>query len=218
MRQYGGQYCRPNNKYGTGTLSGFVRANGRTIGSSTSGATERANADTQSLFEYLWGADSNLTVSGGRGASANADWTANKTIALPDWAGRAIAGLDDMGAGAKGRLTSSYFGADATVLGATGGAESQTLTQAQMPQHSHSGTTGVENQSLFHSHGFAAAYNTGSGQPGGVAGGFGGNTPLTTAAGGPGNHNHNFTTSSSGGGGAHNNVPPTMLATIFIKL
>src|SRR3954465_11389264 len=50
--------------YGTGILSGFVRANGRTIGSSTSGATERANADTQALFVYLWGADANLAVSG----------------------------------------------------------------------------------------------------------------------------------------------------------
>jgi hypothetical protein len=70
--------------YGTGILSGFVRANGRTIGSSTSGATERANADTQALFVYLWGADVNLAVSGGRGASGAADFAANKTITLPD--------------------------------------------------------------------------------------------------------------------------------------
>jgi hypothetical protein len=39
--------------YGTGLLSGFVRANGRTIGSATSGATERANADTNALFLSL---------------------------------------------------------------------------------------------------------------------------------------------------------------------
>ncbi|MCK1465713.1 hypothetical protein IVB34_47370 [Bradyrhizobium sp. 2] len=53
--------------YGTGILSGFVRANGRTIGSATSGATERANSDVQALFVYLWAADANLSVSGGRG-------------------------------------------------------------------------------------------------------------------------------------------------------
>src|SRR5882762_6021031 len=41
--------------YGTGVLSGFVRCNARTIGSATSGATERANADTQPLFVYFWG-------------------------------------------------------------------------------------------------------------------------------------------------------------------
>jgi hypothetical protein len=74
--------------YGTGVITGFVRANGRTMGSVTSGATERANADCQSLFQYLWGADTNLAVSTGRGASAAADWAANKTIALPDWRGR----------------------------------------------------------------------------------------------------------------------------------
>jgi hypothetical protein len=79
-------------KYGTGTLTGFVRLNGRTIGSPTSGATERANADTQTLFEYLWTADANLAVSGGRGASANADWLANKTITLPDFRGRVPGG------------------------------------------------------------------------------------------------------------------------------
>lgn len=118
-------------KYGTGTLSGFVRANGRTIGSSTSGATERANSDAQALFEYLWGADSSLTVSGGRGASANADWTANKTLALPDFRGSIIAGLDDMGNSASGRI--SAFGALATVLGSSGGSQFRTLARSDLP-------------------------------------------------------------------------------------
>src|SRR6185369_2932708 len=63
-------------RYGTGTHTGWVRTNGRTIGSATSGATERANSDCQALFEYLWGADSNLSVSTGRGATATADWSA----------------------------------------------------------------------------------------------------------------------------------------------
>jgi hypothetical protein len=63
-------------KYGTGPITGFVRANGRTIGNAVSGATERANADTQALFEYLWNSDANLSVSGGRGSSATADFTA----------------------------------------------------------------------------------------------------------------------------------------------
>src|SRR5262249_43017934 len=35
-------------------VSGYVRLNGRTIGSAVSGATERANADCQSLFQELW--------------------------------------------------------------------------------------------------------------------------------------------------------------------
>jgi hypothetical protein len=127
-------------RYGTGVLSGFVRSNGRTIGSATSGASERANADTQTLFEYLWNTDANLTVSTGRGASSIADWSANKTIALPDWRGRALAALDDMGNTAAGRLTATYFGTAATVLGAAGGGESKVLLTANLPPYTPAGT------------------------------------------------------------------------------
>ncbi|MBR0741156.1 hypothetical protein JQ581_29915 [Bradyrhizobium liaoningense] len=125
--------------YGTGVLAGFVRLNGRTIGSATSGASERANADCQALFNFLWNVDPNLTVTPARGASSAADWAANKTIATPDFRGCAISGLDDMGNTAVGRLTATYFGASGTTLGALGGQESRLLTAAQsgLPQHQH---------------------------------------------------------------------------------
>src|SRR6185295_18945732 len=84
-------------RYGIGSLNGFVRANGSTIGSAFSGAIERANADCQALFEYLWNADTSLLVSGGRGANSLADWNGNKTITLPDMRGRVLAGMDTMG-------------------------------------------------------------------------------------------------------------------------
>src|SRR5512139_3668854 len=82
-----------------GTRAGWVRDNGRTIGSATSGGTERANADTQALFTFLWNnfADAVCPVSTGRGASAAADWGANKTIGLPDKRGYIAGGVDDMG-------------------------------------------------------------------------------------------------------------------------
>lgn len=83
--------------YGTQVLTGWVRLNGRTIGSSTSGATERANADVQALFQYLWAADPTLVVVGGRGGSSIADWNANKQLTLPTAQNRALAGLGDMG-------------------------------------------------------------------------------------------------------------------------
>lgn len=120
-------------KYGTGPLSGFVRANGLTIGSATSGATERANADTQNLFVYLWNADPNLVVTGGRGANALADFSANKQITLPDLRGRVPVGLDDMGNSAAGRLTVANFGSiNVTTLGAAGGGAA-VLAQNQLP-------------------------------------------------------------------------------------
>lgn len=204
--------------YGTGIVSGFVRANGRTIGSATSGATERANADTSALFLFLYGVDTNLAVSGGRGASAAADYAANKTIALPDLRGRVIAGLDDMGNSAAGRLTATYFGSAATTLGVANGAESQTLTQAQLPNVSPT-FTGTTNATISNS--------TTPNAPVGAI--------ITTAAGGGsafsafqvGTANNNGiasagtavgTISALGSGNAHPNVQPTMLATFYIKL
>lgn len=126
-------------RYGTGALSGFVRLNGRTIGSSTSGASERANADCQALFEYLWGIDSTSVV-GGAGASASADWSANKALTLPDFRGRVMAAMDDMGNTAAGRLTSAGA-VTGTTLGYGGGEQLHTMTTAEMVQHSHTVTT-----------------------------------------------------------------------------
>lgn len=82
-----------------GTKTGWVLANGETIGNASSGASGRANADTVNLFTELWNNWSNTEapVSGGRGVSAAADYAANKTIQLPDLRGRGLAGMDVMG-------------------------------------------------------------------------------------------------------------------------
>lgn len=207
-------------KYGTGTLTGFVRLNARTIGSASSGATERANADAQSLFEYLWTADTSLAVSGGRGASANADWLANKTLTLPDFRGRTMAALDDMGNTAAGRLTSTYFGTSAIVLGAVGGAESQTLTSAQMPSHTHTGSGTSDSGGVDHTHGYLDkhANSTGGGANGFAVGN--GDEARTTDGASAYLHTHtfSFTTAATGSGGAHPIVPPMVLLTFYIKL
>ena len=124
--------------YGTSTLSGWVRSNGKTIGASASGGTERANADCQELFVYLWNADASLAVSTGRGSTAADDWAASKNIALPDLRGRVLAGFDDMGNSAASRLTATTM--SGTGIGAVGGFETHTLTTAQLASHSHANT------------------------------------------------------------------------------
>ncbi|WP_457492257.1 hypothetical protein [Tardiphaga sp. P5_C7] len=204
-------------RYGTGVHTGFVRANGRTIGSATSGATERANADTQQLFEYLWGADANLAVSSGRGASANADFVANKTIALPDWRGYALAALDDMGNSASGRLTASYFGSVATVLGAVGGSEARSLAAGNLAPHTHSGTTAAENAAHNHSGVIVSGGGTTTGGGGFPAiGSLNGGTSGTENQ----NHGHDFTSNGGNGlaGSAFAAIGPRKLATIYLKL
>lgn len=90
-----------------GTRDGWVRSNGGTIGSATSSATERANADCEDLFIELWTKYNNTQcpVEGGRGASAALDWAANKTIATFDMRCKGIIGCDGMGGTALGTLT-----------------------------------------------------------------------------------------------------------------
>lgn len=66
----------------------------------------------------------------------------------PDLRGRASFGRDDMGVGAANRLTAAAIsGITGTTLGSSGGAETNTLTAAQLAQHSHGITQ------TAHSHG-----------------------------------------------------------------
>lgn len=199
------------------TLSGWVRVNGRTIGSATSGATERANADTQSLFSYLWQncTDAHCPVIGGRGGSAAADFAANKQITLPDWRSRIPVGLDDMGNSAAGRMLSSNVtsggGDGVTTPGATGGEANHTLAVSEMPSHNH----GVTDPAHTHGPGNGGGQFFESGAGGGAAL-TGGNTVIgsnTTAASATG-----ISINNTGGGGAHNVMQPFMLGTWFIKL
>lgn len=145
-------------------LDGYVRLNGRTIGSASSGATERANADTQSLYQELW-SFVNIGVVGGKGANSTADFLANKPLTLPNVAGRALWAADDQGAGTQNVITQAALGSDPTHPGATGGAQSVPITQANLPAYtltggsgSVSGTTGIESNN--HSHAFSGTTST----------------------------------------------------------
>jgi hypothetical protein len=137
----------------SGSRTGWVRDNGRTIGSATSGATERANADCEALFAFLWNkySDTFCPVSTGRGASASADWSANKTIQLLDFRNCAPGGLDDMGASAAGGWASvPVVSGDATTAGSIIGAKATTLVTANLPPYTPTGAlsgTGTTGQS-----------------------------------------------------------------------
>lgn len=109
------------------------------------------------------------------------------TFNIPDLRGRVIAGKDDMGATSADRLTNQTGGLDGDVLGATGGAETHTLTTAELPAHTHSVPSGA---------------NAGSNY---ALGGSGGSQ---TAA---------QTTGSTGNGDAHNNIQPTIILNYIIK-
>ena len=202
-------------RYSVGVHTGWVRCNGNTIGPSGSPANERANIDTQALFMYLWGTDPNLVVSGGRGASALADWNnGGKTIALPDWRGCTLTGLDDMGAAAAGRLTVAGFGGAATVLGATGGAETHVLTQGELPNATL--TTAIAAGQGAHTHTQASLFA----QSNGTA--AGGNPPGgNTTSGNTGSSTLPAMTGTTPLGGSstpHTSVQPTKLITLYIKL
>lgn len=184
------------NPYLSEPPEGWIYACG-TIGNATSGANNRANADTQNLFVAAWNKTASssdnallynsLGVVVPRGASALADFAAGKSIQIVDWRGRAIVGRDNYGGTPAGRITSaSLNGAKASQPLGASGEETNRLTIATMPEHDHD-----EN---------GVAYTSG---------------PI---ANGSGNGRFTTKTGKTGGGQPHNNMPPYQVTDIFIKL
>lgn len=126
------------------------------------------------------------------------------TFNLPDLRGRVIAGQDDMGGTSANRLTGLSGGVDGDTLGAAGGAESHTLTEAQLAAHRHfvvsnvtNGVTPSSSNQICRTKGDGSDANYSL-----VAG----STDATLGR-----------TSSSGSGQAHNNVQPTIILNYIIK-
>jgi len=209
--------------------SGWLIANGNTIGNAASGGTARANADTAVLFAILWDnfAQTELPIqtstgaASTRGASAAADYAANKRMPLPDIRGRVVAGWDNLTS--VSRLTAPL---DDT-FGATGGASSHTLATNELPTHNHDAGTIATVSAGAHTHTMNMT-TSGDDNPGG------GNNPISTSGGGAtpvnpanyiaansnGDHVHSITgsTGNAGSGAAHNNTQPTIIANVLIKL
>lgn len=106
------------------------------------------------------------------------------TFCLPDLRGRVLLGMQGL------------------MPGQSGGAETVTLTQAQMPEHDHvmaaSGGTGT-------------ALSANLGYPAAAAPDPSGATPQLYAAGSPATALAAGSVSSSGGGGPHNNIQPSIV-------
>jgi len=242
--QTGDIVCSP----ATGARTGFVRLNGRTIGSASSGATERANADTADLYTFNWNnfSDSICPVATGRGASAEADFAANKALTLISGRSAFLCGADDMGNSAASLgYGGSFATGDAVTGGSTGGANTHTLTTAESAAHTHGAGslsadsggahthTGTTDSGGAHTHTGTVTAHAGSGQASG-SGNFtnaldgsrsltidsgGAHThTFTTASGGAHTHTISGTSASTGGGGAHNNMPLHIIVTYYQKL
>jgi len=202
-----------------GVRTGWVRDNGRTIGSATSGATERANADTLALYAFLWNTYSNTIcpVSTGRGASPAADYAANKTIATPNKQGLVPGGLDGMGNTASSVWANvPVVSGSATTSGSVVGASLHTLTTPQLPVHSHANSL----NDIGHSHRIKAG-SSGGGTDHVTQGDFGGSSNLPIGPTGPIEVTQTgitITNANAGSGSAHNNTQTTVLGTFYRKL
>lgn len=97
--------------------SGWLAITNSTIGNATSGSTYTGN-NYYNLYVVLW----NFAVSGDmlsssgtattKGASAEADWAANKRIYLPDIPSRSIVSTGSSRSGLTNRLLGAKFGAE----------------------------------------------------------------------------------------------------------
>lgn len=169
--------------------------------------------------EWLFCDGSSLSSSSYPGLFAAIGYTyggSSGTFALPDLRGRARFGRDNMGGSAASRVTTAGSSVDGATLGASGGGQNVTLTQAQLPTSvgsaASSTTIAVDGGSAntfqaVKALAFAVAY------PGSafVAPSASVNTTYTVTA------TTTTTLSNSSGGNAHANMPPAMMLNALIK-
>lgn len=112
--------------------AGWILLNDGSIGSAASGGTTRANADCEALFSIFWiynaldvPMQTAAGASVGRGASAAADWAANRRLLMPRALGRVL-GVGGGGAGLTFRRYGEALGEEAHVL-----------TTPEIPSHTH---------------------------------------------------------------------------------
>ncbi|UII31366.1 tail fiber protein [Fulvivirga ulvae] len=134
------------------------------------------------------------------GDNAPAGWAlCNGENGTPDLTGRFIVGLGGTG--------------DYDTIGNTGGQEQVTLTTAQLPAHSHSGSTKDAGE---HNHSFSGSKKHGRGAKTGNHYDYYASSSGTTGS--AGKHSHSFDTNDTGGSKSHENRPPYYVLAYIIKL
>ena len=144
------------------------------------------------------------------------------TFTLPDLRGRVVAGQDDMGGASANRLTGQSGGVDGDLLGSAGGAETHTLTEAQLATHDHLVDMGVPintGSGGSHSHSFVYGQRAKSGDGQEVSDLT--HTGYTETTSTVGSHTHTvdipaFNSGNAGSGSPHNNVQPTLVLNYMI--
>lgn len=134
------------------------------------------------------------------------------TFNLPNKSGRVSAAIDLTGAVLTGTTITT---GGATALGGTGGTETQLLTTAQLPAHSHANTLNDPQ----HSHGVTGG-TIGATTTSVLNGGATANTPvgpfaISIAAASTG---VTITNANAGGGTAHPNVQPTIMCNYIMRV
>lgn len=131
-----------NVKYGYNSTppTGYLLENGDTIGSASSGATH-AGAIYEAIYQYYWDniSDTYAAVSSGRGASAAADFAADKTLTIPNNDKRVPYGAGTASAG----VTTGAETVQSTGTVGTSGAT--TLTASQVPTLTYTAQSGDVN-------------------------------------------------------------------------
>ena len=194
--------------------AGWLKLDGKTIGSAASAASW-ADDSFEALFTLLWTnlANAEAPVSGGRGASAAADWSASKTLQLPDARGRYPFAPDNMGGSSAGRIAST----EADKLGGSLGTESKTITTTELPSHAHGVGTLAIGSAGAHTHTVAVGLSETSN---GSASSDGHADSGPTATSSDGAHAHGITgaTGAAGSGNPLNILPPGLAINLFVKV
>lgn len=239
-----GSVGNPAIKFGTADTTGFykttngigVAVNGVKVVEFTSGGVSRMLGELipitltaaqpltvlpygqtllRSAYPALW------TVAQAEIALGNASYNNGDgatTFGILDARGRIPAAWDKMGGTVSGRLTTVGSGIDGSTIGSVGGTQSVSLLASHLAPHTHSGTTGVSNQSLNHRHTTECAVIIGSGQPGGQPNELAGLGSVDSNAVDLTGHNHNFTTDGGTGlsGAPHLNTQPTFVCNFLL--